>query len=494
MIIRALASRTFFYVILATLVVQAVWIALSADYPMAFDENFHLGIIKLYAEHPSPFWQEHPVGGDAFGAVARDPSYIFHYLMSFPYRAIAAITHSLMAQVLFLRALNIAMFAACLPLFYRLLRRAGASAALTNSALAVFVLVPITPFLAAHINYDNLLMPVTAGLLLLVLRFTDNIRAKKVDARLVLSILVLAMFAALIKYAALPIVVPAVGYALFFAWRSLGIRVFARLLYRDVRASIRRPAVLALVALLTVLGVLAFERYGVNVVRYGTPVPDCGQVLTYNECKSYGPWIRDYNFAATNTKTPNPAFFTWEWLYGMWHRCFFAVDGPNNSYQTRGPLALPGMVAIVLALISLYALIRRGRAMFRHNNRIALQLFSAIIVFYIAVLFAQQFQMYAETGVPVAINGRYLWPIMPLIIVTGGLAVREIIRRPGYKAVLVSVALAGMLWGGGASTYILRSNNGWYWQNSPLKSVNELYRDITGPLTPGYRNSHLYLR
>src|SRR4051812_29328265 len=87
-----LSRKSFFWAILALFVLQSAWIALSGRYPMAFDEDFHLGIIRLFAHHASPFWSTQPAGADAFGAVARDPSYLYQWLMSFPYRLISAIT------------------------------------------------------------------------------------------------------------------------------------------------------------------------------------------------------------------------------------------------------------------------------------------------------------------------------------------------------------------------------------------------------------------
>lgn len=59
---------------------------------MAFDERLPLGIITLYAHHLSPFWQAQPAHADAFGAVFRDPSYLYHWLMSFPYRFVSIFT------------------------------------------------------------------------------------------------------------------------------------------------------------------------------------------------------------------------------------------------------------------------------------------------------------------------------------------------------------------------------------------------------------------
>src|SRR5665213_3413244 len=150
-----LGSAGFYRAILALLVVQAAWIALSGRYPMAFDEDFHLGIIRLYAHHLGPFWSGQPANADMFGAVARDPSYLYHFLMSFPYRLISIFTSDQTIQVLILRAINIGLFAGGLALYRRLMLKTGASKALVHICLLVFVLVPIVPFLAAQINYDN---------------------------------------------------------------------------------------------------------------------------------------------------------------------------------------------------------------------------------------------------------------------------------------------------------------------------------------------------
>ncbi len=59
-IIKLLGSSKFFWAIVVVVVLQAAWIALSGRYPMAFDEDFHLGIIRLYAHHASPFWSSQP--------------------------------------------------------------------------------------------------------------------------------------------------------------------------------------------------------------------------------------------------------------------------------------------------------------------------------------------------------------------------------------------------------------------------------------------------
>ncbi len=111
------------------------------------------------------------------------------------------------------------------------------------------------------------------------------------------------------------------------------------------------------------------ERYGVNLLRYHTPVPDCGQVLSVADCSHYGPWIRDHNFAAAKPVHPEgPLAFTQELLYGMWLRIFFAVDGPLTDFQTRGPLTMPARSAIAIVVIGAAALAVCGRQVWRRYD------------------------------------------------------------------------------------------------------------------------------
>src|SRR5438270_1670989 len=150
-----LASRKFYWAILGVFVLEAAWIAASGRYPMAFDEDFHLGIIRLYAHHLGPFWAGQPESADRFGAVARDPSYLYQYLMSFPYRLINVFTHDQTIQIVILRVLNIGLFASGLVLYRRLFLKTGISRPVVHACLLVFVLLPIVPLLAGQINYDN---------------------------------------------------------------------------------------------------------------------------------------------------------------------------------------------------------------------------------------------------------------------------------------------------------------------------------------------------
>lgn len=495
-IVNFAGSSKFFWAVVVLLVVQAAWIALSGRYPMAFDEDFHLGLIKIYADHPSPFWDGQVVGGDAFGAVARDPSYLYHYLMSFPYRLIEALTSNLTAQVLILRALNIGFFAGGLIIYRRLLQKTRASNAIVNLSLLVFVLIPVTPLLAAQINYDNVIIPLTGLALLLTLNVRETTSKKYLNLHKLLLLLVVCVAASIIKYAFLPIFIVIIVFLLIhLKLQYSSVRQFRQALVSGW-AKISRLTAVGLLLALVVLGGLFIERYGVNLLQYHKPVPDCAEVLDYQHCQHYGPWIRDYNLSTqkgdAETSINN---FTYDWFRGMWLRSFFAVDGPTTRFQTRGPLTVPGWSGIIFAVIGVIAFAFRAKYLWRKYNRPALWLLSSTTLVYVLVVFVNNYSMYLETAKAVAINGRYLLPVLPFMILLSALAINDITKQhPRLQIGLASLVILCFAWGGGAYTYVLRSNDAWYWPaNQTIESVNHTVQDVIGPITPGYNHPTQFL-
>lgn len=491
-----IGSPRFFWGVVALLVLQAAWIALSGRYPMAFDEGFHLGVIRIYSHHLSPFLGAQPSGADAFGAVARDPSYLYHYLMSFPYRLISALTSDQTIQVLILRAMNIGLFASGLVIWRRLLSKTRASGTMTNTALLIFVLIPVVPLLAAQINYDNLILPLAALTMLWAADAASKLGKKRVDLRSLLGLVILCLLTGLVKYAFLPIFIAIILYLVVTASRTFaGWTDFRGGLDSGIKAMGRGAAAAAVIGLC--LSMLMFgQRYGVNLARYHTPVPACDQVLNADSCEAYGPWLRDQHYKASKTSsTTNPVVYAGDWLYGMWLRLLFAVDGPASNFQTKGPLVVPGMSAIIFTAGGVVLVLAYGRRVFRKYDRITLGLLISSAALYVGVLWLDEFMAYVSTGQPVAINGRYLFPVLPGLILLGGLAASEALKgRNGLKLALAGIAVLSLIWGGGALTYILRSDDAWYWPGGAMNGVNRTVRDTLGPVTPGYGRPGQFLR
>lgn len=486
-----LSSRRFFQATLAFFIFETVWIVLSAVYPMAFDEDFHFGLIKVYSHYWLPFLSTQPNDAAAYGAVARDPSYLYHYLMSFPYRLLALFIHGQTGQVIALRFINVAMFGWGLVLFRKVLLRAKLSPALTNIILLLFALIPIAPQLAAHVNYDNLVFPAVAWVCLLSFQLIDQLRARKPSARTLLSLVAVCTFASIVKYAFLPIFLGILIFLAIVAHRAFrgSYKKAGEYLWNDWR-KLSRVSRTALV-LLCLIGFGMFAQRDVyNLVKYHTIVPACDKVLSVASCSDYPVWYYTYNShlvvkAAKQEQIAiehyNPITYLGVWVYWMWYRLFFAINGPTSGFVNYPPLPLPSAAAALLGISGVILVLVWRRKIFHDNPYLVL--FSVISLTYVAALLADGYTAYRYTNVLQTMNGRYLLPIILLMAAIIGKAFSlELRHSPRYRSALALVALLLFLQGGGFLTFITRSDASWNWPNSAVVKVNNAARDVTKPV------------
>jgi hypothetical protein len=495
-IYNLLNSRHFFYAILIFFSVESSWFVLFAAYPQAFDENFHFGLIKIYSHYWLPFLSHQPADGNAYGAVARDPSYLYHYLMSFPYRLIALFIHSEIGQVIALRIINIGLFATGLILSRRVLIRVGISRPLADCSILIFTLIPIVPQLAAQVNYDNLLIPLVAWVILLAFKITDQIRSHKPSPLAILNLMSICFLTSLVKYAFLPIFF---GIAVFLGiitikanakqWRALKPNL------REAWAKNTRSRQI-LVALLFFIAVGMFlQRDGINLVRYHSIEPECGVVLNVHDCSAYSPWY--YNYTNHNQivghkasiRFANPASYTLQWLYWMWYRSFFAVNGPTDSFTNYPPLPLPSAAAILVAVVGGIAVVKWRRRIF--NGNVYLILLFIVCGFYVVTLMLQGYATYRYTDVLENMNGRYLLPILLFVAAIVGRGISIALRNAARtKIIFVIAVLLLFLQGGGTLTFIARSDNDWDVNNPTVVKVNNAARKITNPVLVNGRETY----
>ena len=474
------SSKKFFYFVLLVLVFEGSWMALSSHYPMAFDEGYHFGLIKLYSHHISPWWNGQPLEADVFGAVSRDPSYIYHWLMSFLYRLINLVIHKEIYQVILLRLINVAIFAGGLMLMRQLLLKATKSHVVVNLSLLFFVLIPVIPSLAGQINYDNLLIGAGALVLLLTLSFVDTLRNKKqLDIKLLISLSILCLLSSLIKYAFLPIILTSIVFVLIHVCQVY--RTRGRSIKRELKASYKRltgATKIGLIVGFVISGGLFLERYGINTVKYHTPVPECNQVLNIERCHSYGPWRRNHNILKSRGQ-PNSGTvefttvtFAQHWIYILYRSMFYVLNGPDSGYIVGQQLILPAKVATLALLSGLCCLVAYWRQIFKRKP--ARVLLASVFVVYAVVLWLQNYADYLHLGQPVALQGRYLIPVlMPLIILLAisiNFALKNNLRA---KVIIASTALLLFLQGGGIVTFIARSDDRWYITNSLSSRINK---------------------
>jgi hypothetical protein len=466
---RFVTSKSFFYVVLGLFAFQALWIAWSGAYSMAYDEFFHLAAIQEYAKHWLPIAGEsaaHP----ELGAFSRDPSFLYHYLMSFPYRVIVQIWHSFASQIIVLRMFNIALFTGGMVFFWRTLRRAGLSLKTANIIMFFFAFIPTSALLAAQLNYDNMVVFTAGATLYLATDIVLQLRRNTLPGLpKIVTLLAVLLAGSVVKYAFLPIAA-AVGLVLLYefivAFRRKA--VTASVLRQEWKKTNRLLLAAAGVFLLAAAGVFT-ERIGLNIVRYHTPVPDCAQVISYDKCLSHDAYERNENYKnlqlSKQLSIRDKVTYPVQWYQQVIRESFFAIGPKQINYPSGPPLPVANIAGNVIVFAMLLTVVAALPWLVRHP---IWRLWLATFVLYVGTLFARNYSEYLSLGVPVAIHGRY---VVPVIILLAGLCAAAVAhflpsRRRRYLYVTLAVLGVLMIWGGGWLPWVIRSADSWMWPHA----------------------------
>lgn len=471
-----IGSRRFFYAALVLFGAQASSIAAFSKYPMAYDESYHLGIIQLYSTKWLPFFGKQPAHASGLGPLTVYPSYLYHYLMSFPYRAFHAITPSIAANVIFLRFIDILFFAIGFWVFRKVLLEMKLPAALAHAVLFCIMLLPVVTFLAANINYDSLEFMLLAYAMLLTVRIVQQITAGSVSLKALCWLITTCCFASLTMYSFLPIFV---GIVVCLSLLAVLHRKTLAVNYFRI-AGLRTFAMLALL----VLGVGLFTyRYGVNVIRYHSPDPQCNQVLSVSYCEGYGVWARNYALA----EKPHPAMspgrfvlFNRVWATQLLSGLFSVVSTQGGGMVMPPIHVLADAAFAVAAVGTLAALIYRRELLRRYGTLLAVVLI--IGAGYLLALWIQNYMDFTHLGTFVAIQSRYLVPVLPMATLIPALGIREVIKhRPTAVSAMSFSVICLFLLCGGVVTYAVRSSPSWYWPHVRYSSarVDSLAKKLT---------------
>lgn len=476
---RVLRSKVLFAVILSVFVFQCLWLALSARYPMAFDENYHYGIIQVYSRQSSPFIKEAPPHTESLGDITRYPSYLFHYLMSFPYRVSDRFTDSDQTKIIILRLMNIGFFAAALVYFRRLLLLARAGPIATNVTLLFFTLIPNVIFLAAQINYDNLLVLCTALILLWSLQFLGSAKKGQFDSLLYLRIGTLNLMTSLMIFTHLPTLF---SVQLFITMAALYYgHTKKKPVIKSVTLSFSRYK--SKTKWLLVIGFilaccLFIERYGVNLVRFNNLIPHCGQILPAESCQQYGPWGRDNNLMQKPPSTWSAGRYFFQWAGQNMYEFFFTI---NHNYFNTPPFMLPFVTTWILTILGTLLALLHVRKLAKNQ---AFVFFMFVIAVFAISLWVNNLNRFRTVGFPVAIHGRYWVQLLPIIMVLMAVGFKYTLLSLPKRFIspttigLLAVSLLFFSQGGGISSYIVESDASWYWQDAHVVEANNSARSI----------------
>ena len=379
------------------------------------------------------------------------------------------------------------MFAAGIVLFRRVLLKVGLSVSLANTLMLLFVLIPVTPLLAAQINYDNLLIPLVAWVCLLTFDLSDQIRKKHTSTKTLISLVSVCMLTSLVQYEFMPIFLAVVIYVSYMLFRTYK-RQFRKLisgLWHDWLEQSKWAKVLLVSALVISIG-LFMQRDGLNLIKYHEIEPDCSSVLSVKACSAYSVWYHDYTLheavlAKTNKLQYNPITYTAQWVYWLWYRLFFAVNGPASSFTNYPPLPLPSAAFIIVELVGLYATIKWYKRISKKNPYMGF--LALVTLIYLATLLLEGYIRYRYTNELELMNGRYLLPVTLMAAAIFASAFSFALRKKTFiKALAAVVVIVFFLQGGGFLTFISRSDSSWDFQNKAVVKANDAVRRITAPV------------
>ncbi|HET7320852.1 MAG TPA: glycosyltransferase family 39 protein [Candidatus Saccharimonadales bacterium] len=389
--------------------------AFTKPFPLPYDENYHFGLIKLYAHHLNPFLSTQPQGADSLGAVARDPSYFYHYLLSFPLRLLQALGLNVHTQILVLRSLNIALGLGTLYVVYRLALRIGLSAKTAWLPVLALAITPVFYELSAQVNYDNLFIGLTVLTVLAVLSITDKLRAGTLPIAKLCGFTALVLLASIVKYSYLPIAFAATLFVALSAYKHIGLKRLLTQL-RHGFAGISSIGKVALIVLVAVSGLLWYQRDGLNIVLYYTPHPQCQIALGVEQCAKYAPWARNYQLRQTSAQRPQDGLqvvaFTKYWFRAMVIETYSSIHA-HNGVVVYSPYAEARTVA--KSLIAFGALLATAFVLFSKRARVLWMPGIIVCAAYLAALWVQNFSDFHHLHSPIAIQGRYLLPAMPFV-------------------------------------------------------------------------------
>lgn len=473
----------FFLAVLLLFVIEASWIAIHSAFPMAFDEGYHFRLIQFFAGHPNPIVTSQDPSTYGLGNIVHNSSWLYHWLLSFPYRLLA-LSHSQYVEVVGLRFLNIGLAVCSLLLLHRLLRHFRLDSAIRTFVVLLFCLTPVVTALSAQINYDNLVLLLSLGVMYYVLYFVRELRAGKPSGKTLAKLLIVSLAGTLVKFSFLPIVAGTAvvtGAAWYINRRRAGVSLSR--VWQSFRGLPALTRSLLAVGVLLSAGLFGLF-YGQNLVRYHNLTPSCDQVLSISACSNYYAWERNYELAESRDPAmalQGPLTYAYHWLTTSWYHLYAEIvpTGGIVHIATSFYILLLNVtaLAVLVTLVSIRKVLRR--------NPLLLPMLGLSSV-YVLGLWLRNYHDYRHLGEAVAVQGRYLVPVLAYYYLVLVLGVHEFFTSSNTHRQCVgrrieigaAVFVAAMfIWYGGAVRYLSDILPESHWQEKTAPSVAVSGRD-----------------
>ena len=486
-----LSSNITYGIVLGIFALQLLWLAFVMNYPALFDEEFHLGIIDIYSRQFSPFITMQPPEAAFHGDITRYGSYLFHYLMSYPYWLISQYTGDIKTQVIFLRIICIVFVLLGVFMWRKFLLRARVGKSTITAVTLFFTLIPLVSLALSQLNYDSLAFLVVPSLFYITLRVTEKNKRQIVW---LIGLISLSFVGVLVKFTLLPIafvcVLVAIGW-IGYQYKKDGVKILVKQ-YKQLKTG----AKIGLVCLCIVSAGLFIERYATNIVQYRAIEPKCDQVHSRESCMQYTVYKRDTTWRENNDKInkQRDSAYTYTTTYWAPHifNDFFVVGAlvydhqqpleirylPKNI-EASGGIPFLRSAGWIIMYIALLLILVRLPYLWKHYRVLVVLVLGTLVVYGVA-LWLRNYTDYLKIGTGTAAQGRYFIPLLIGIFTLGVLSISSLLKRIRYKAALLGVGLLIISQGGGISTYILKSHDSWYWadQRAAISQIHQNIRKV----------------
>lgn len=471
---RLISSKYFFYGVLLLATAQGVWYALSFQ-PSLFDETKHLEKIFIYSHHFSPFLGNQNPAWDYVGPIARDGSYFFYYVMSWPLRLVRVFTDNAQFQILSLRMLCLGFFVAGLAVYRKALLEAGKiPKAAINLSLLFFVITPAFAALPGAVNYDNVVFFLFSYMLLLGVQ---SVKSRKILPKTLLTLLMLGLIMSIVKWTAIALFIPLFLYITYDLYQKFG-----RKLPNILKASFKTIPTIQLILLLAAVCVLIglfIERPVQNQLRYGSANGRCEKVIGKERCMKFD----EYSiYAQVDAKKPkdfkplDPAQYAIRVMGPRMINAQVAVLPVAASSQGTGALPIIQTLYFTMVPLGLFVGAMYVRDFLKTNTH---KLLLSIASVYSLVLLSDLYKVYVKHGAPSALHSRYLLPIYPIFLCFIIMAYKRLLlNQKLLSLILFLLVLAGFSQGGGIINQSILSQDRLYTNNKLIKRYNEGQRSF----------------
>ena len=427
----------------------AIFFAFKIRAEMPPDEVEHVLRTLILTSDKAFFFQE---GSDIYLGPLHCISYLSYSIQAV---VLAILDPNESSVLLVLRLVNLVIYSGTLAAIGFLAYELFGSPIVAFAAPVLINTIPMFSFLASSVTYDNLANLACAAFYLFAIRALR--RSALTD--LFIGLLFLGV-ACLAKFSVLPLIIP--GLIL------IGIFVCSRPFPTPM---VDKWFVCALISCLSVWA-LNGSLYGANVIRYGSLTPSCAQVFGQERCQAEnyesqrGATIRQAAQEAAQAELPF-VDYCMEYIRASVERTFGLMAHKSLLRSRVGAVVCLSVFlvgyALSICLLKSTVLAREYRWM--HYT----------IVYYLTVVMCKNYIDYSATGYVfgMALQGRYNFPVFPLIIVLSTFGLSRLLGRFAFQYGLPLLCFVMTLAGGNLWIY-READRDWYVTNSIATLTREL--------------------